>query len=275
MTLFRRTTLAATTTTAATAAAHFVFAIGLALPLAAQAQAPAWAKVRVGVEGNYPPFSRMGADGKLTGFDIDIALAVCAQMKAECTLVQQEWDGMIPALSAKKFDMIVASMTITDERKKAVDFSDPYYDVPSRWVAKAGVFKDHSAASFKGKKIVVLRNSPRAKYVAENYKDSEVLLVTKETDVYMELAAGRGDIGFGSSVVSAEAFLKKPEGKGYAQVGNTVRLEAGGGGVGMAFRKGDAELRDKVNAALKLVKSSGTYKKLADAYFDFDVSGAN
>ena len=244
-------------------------------PLTALAQAPDWAKVRVGVEGNYPPFSKMGVDGKLSGFDIDIALAVCRQIKAECTLVQQEWDGMMPALRAKKFDMIVASMTISDERKKAADFSDPYYDVPSRWVAKAGAFKDHSPAAFKGKKIIVLRNSPRAKHVADNYKDSDVLLVAKETDIYLELAAGRGDIGFGSSVVSNEAFLKKPEGKGFAQVGNTVRLDGGGGGVGIAFRKGEDALRLKVNAALKAIRADGSYKKLADQYFDFDVSGTN
>lgn len=245
----------------------------LIMPPMASAQAPTWAKVRVGVEGNYPPFSRLGVDGRLSGFDIDIALAVCERIQAECTLVQQEWDGMIPALAARKFDMIVASMTISEERKKAVDFSDPYYDVPSRFVAKAGAFKDHTAADFKGKKIIVLRNSPRAKYVAERYKSSEVLLVNKETDIYLELVAGRGDVGFGSSVVSSEAFLKKPEGKGYAQVGSTVRLEGGAGGVGIAFRKGDVALRDKVNAALKAIKADGTYKRTADRYFDFDVSG--
>jgi arginine/ornithine transport system substrate-binding protein len=240
---------------------------------AATAQAPDWKKIRVGVEGNYPPFSRLGPDGKLAGFDIDIALAVCAKVGAECTLVQQEWDGMMPALNAKKFDMIVASMTISEERKKAADFSDPYYDVPSRWVAKAGAFKDHTPASLKGKTIIVLRNSPRAKHVAEKYPDSRTLLVNKETDVYLELVAGRGDIGFGSSVVSSEAFLKKPEGKAFAQVGPTVRLEAGGGGVGIALRKGETALRDKVNAALKAIKADGSYKKLADRYFDFDVSG--
>ncbi|MGL4576130.1 MAG: transporter substrate-binding domain-containing protein [Burkholderiaceae bacterium] len=238
----------------------------------ASAQAPDWKKIRIGVEGNYPPFSMISPDGKLSGFDIDIANAICAQLKAECQLIQQEWDGMIPALNVRKFDAIVASMTISEERKKVVDFSDPYYDVPSRWVAKAGAFKDASPASFKGKKIIVLRNSPRAKYVADNYKESEVLLVTKETDVYMELAAGRGDIGFGSSVVSAESFLKKPEGKGFAQVGPTVNLGAGAG-VGIAVRKGEDALREKINGALKAIRADGTYKKMADKYFDFDVSG--
>ena len=249
-----------------------ILAAVFAIPFA-QAQAPTWAKVRVGVEGNYPPFSKLGADGKLAGFDIDIARALCARMKAECTLVQQEWDGMMPALAARKFDMIVASMTISDERKKAADFSDPYYDVPSRWVARAGAFKGHTAADFKGKKIIVLRNSPRAKHVADHYKGSPVLLVTKETDVYLELAAGRGDIGFGSSVVSSDAFLKTPQGKGFAQVGDLVRLDGGGGGVGIAFRKGEDALRLKVNEALKAIKADGSYKAMAAKYFDFDVSG--
>lgn len=254
---------------------HLLAASAALLLPTARAQAPDWKRVRVGVEGNYPPFSRLGPDGKLSGFDIDIALAVCQKMGAECVLVQQEWDGMMPALAARKFDMIVASMTISEERRKAADFSDPYYDVPSRWVAKAGRLKDHEPATLKGQRIIVLRNSPRAKHVAEKYKDSPVLLVNKETDVYLELAAGRGDIGFGSSVVSSEAFLKKPEGRGFAQVGPTVRLDGGGGGVGIAFRKGDAVLRDKVNAALKAIKADGTYKRLADRYFDFDVSGGN
>lgn len=229
--------------------------------------------IRVGVEGNYPPFSMIAPDGKLGGFDIDIANAICTEMKVTCTFVQQEFDGIIPALNARKFDMIVASMTITEARKKAVDFSDPYYDVPSRFVAKQGAFADHSPASLKGKRIVVLRNSPRAAYLAENYKDSEVVLAGKETEVYMELAVGRADVAFGSSVVSGEAFLKKPEGKGYAQLGPAIRIGAGSG-VGIAVRKGDAALADRINAALKAIKANGTYKKLADKYFDFDISGS-
>ncbi|MBY0610804.1 MAG: transporter substrate-binding domain-containing protein [Beijerinckiaceae bacterium] len=237
----------------------------------ASAQTNTWTKLRIGVEGSYPPFSQIGTDGKLSGFDIDIANAVCAELKAECTFVQQEFDGMLPALNARKFDMIVASLTITEERKKAVDFSDPYYDVPSRWVAKAGAFKDASPASLKGKKIIVLRNSPRAKYVADNYKESEVLLAPKETEVYLELSAGRGDIALGSSVVSSEALLKKPEGKGFEQVGPVVRL-AGGSGVGIAVRKTDPDLKEKINGAIKAIRANGVYNTLQKKYFDFDVS---
>ena len=247
----------------------------LAVHDSALAQAPGWAKIRIGVEGNYPPFSQMSPDGKLSGFDIDIANAVCAQMKAECTFVNQEFDGMMPALNAKKFDMIVASMSITDERKKAADFSDSYYDIPSRWIAKNGTFKEATPAALKGKKIIVTRNTPRAAYVQANYKDSDILLVAKEAEVTMELAAGRGDIGFGSSLAASAAFLKSPEGAGYGQVGPAINLGGAkqGGGVGIAMRKGEDSLRTKVNEALKTIKANGTYKKINDTYFTFDISG--
>ena len=247
----------------------------MTLQTVAQAQAPGWAKVRIGVEANYPPFSMMATDGKFSGFDIDIANAICAEMKAECTLVAQEWDGMMPALNAKKFDMIVASMSITEERKKNADFSDSYYDIPSAWVAKAGTFPVVNAATLKGKKIIVTRNTPRAKFVQENFKDSEVLLVAKEAEVTMELAAGRGDIGFGSSLAATAAFLKSPEGKAFSKVGSPMNLGGAkdGGGVGMAMRKGEETLRTKVNAALKTITANGVYKSINDKYFDVNIRG--
>jgi polar amino acid transport system substrate-binding protein/arginine/ornithine transport system substrate-binding protein len=252
-----------------------VLLASLGVSAVSHAQAPDWAKIRIGVEANYPPFSQMSPDGKFSGFDIDIANAICAQMKAECTMVSQEWDGMMPALNAKKFDMIVASMSITEERKKSADFSDSYYDIPSAWIGKAGSYASVTPAALKGKKIIVTRNTPRAKFVQENFKDSEVLLVSKEAEVTMELAAGRGDIGFGSSLAATAAFLKSPEGKGYAKVGTPVTLggAAQGGGVGMAMRKGEDTLRTKVNAALKTITANGVYKSINDKYFDVNIRG--
>ena len=117
-----------------------VFAAALAALLsfagtAAQAQAPDWKKVRIAVEGAYPPFSEIGTDGKIKGFDIDIANALCAEMKAECALVNQEWDGMIPALQARKFDAIVAQMSITEERQRSVLFTNKYSNTPAWLIA--------------------------------------------------------------------------------------------------------------------------------------------
>ena len=249
----------------------FTAAAAIAMMSAGLAQAAE--TIRIGVEGNYPPFSQVSADGTLSGFDIDIANALCAKMEVTCEMVQQEWDGMIPALNAKKFDMIVASMSITDKRKEVVDFSNPYYDVPSRFIAKEGAFTGYTPEDLAGKTIIVLRNSPRADYLDANYPDNTVLAVDKETSVYMELAAGRGDIAFGSSVVSAEAFLKQPEGKGFAQVGETLFLDANtDGGVGIAIRKGEEDLKERVNTALAALMEDGSYKAMAAKYFDFDVT---
>ena len=248
-----------------------VFVCSWVLLAVAIGQTPAANKIRIGVEGSYPPFSMITADGSLSGFDIDIAQSLCVHMGAQCELVQQEWDGMIPALKVRKFDAIVASMTITDERRKVVEFTDPYYDVPSRWVAPAGPLAATDPASLKGKRIIVLRNSPRARYILEHYKESDVLQTESEAEVYRQLVAGRGDIAFGSSVVSGEAFLKKREGQGFRQVGPLVAL---GEGVGIAVRKDDPGLRDRFNAALKAMKADGSYARLERRYFDFDISGA-
>ena len=116
----------------------------------------------------------------------------------------------------------------------------------------------------------------RADYIAATYPDSPTLLVDKETAVYLELAAGRGDIAFGSSVVSGEAFLKQPEGKGFAQVGEAIFLTEGAdGGVGIAIRKNEEDLKARVNTALAEIMADGSYKALADKYFDFDVTPAS
>jgi len=96
------------------------------------ASAKDWTKIRIATEGAFAPFNFVTPDGQLSGFDVDFAKALCAEMKAQCTIVKQEWDGMIPALMANKFDAIVAQMSITDERKKKIDFTNKYTNTPDR-----------------------------------------------------------------------------------------------------------------------------------------------
>ena len=231
-------------------------------------------KLRVGVEGAYPPFSSVGVDGKLKGFDIDIATAVCAEMKAQCTLVQQDFDGMIPALKARKFDLIVASLSITPERLKVVDFSDKYYNTPNRLIAKVGVAIDGSPASFKGKKIGVQRSTINDRYATEKFAGATVVRYGKQDEIYLDLAAGRIDATLVDAVAGDAGFLKTPAGKGYAFTGpDYVDPAFFGSGVGIALRKGETELRDKVNAAIKAIRANGTYQKIQAQYFDFDVYG--
>jgi arginine/ornithine transport system substrate-binding protein len=240
----------------------------------AHAQAPDWKKLRIGVEGAYPPFSEVGPDGKLKGFDIDMANALCAEIKAECTLVQQEWDGMIPALNARKFDAIIASMAATDERRKVVLFSDKYYNTPARLVAKAGARLDATPAGLKGRKIGVQRSTIHDRFVSATFKDSEIVRYAKADEVYLDLAAGRVDVVMGDSVAIDGGFLKKPEGKGYAFFGPAYNDAAFfGSGSSIALRKADDALAAKFNAAIKALRAGGGYKKIQDKYFDFDVYG--
>ena len=255
--------------------------IALAMPVAlalatvtAQAQAPDWKKIRIGVEGAYPPFSEVGPDGKLKGFDIDIALALCAEMKAECTLVQQEWDGIIPALQSRKFDAIVASMAITEERLKVVNFTAKYYNTPSRLVAKAGAKLEASAAGLKGKRIGVQRSTIQDRFVTATFTQSEIVRYAKADEVYLDLAAGRVDVVFSDTLAVDGGFLKTPQGKGFAFFGPSYDdPKFFGTGSGIAVRKADTALQAKFNAAIAAIRANGVYKKINDKYFDFDVYG--
>ena len=145
-------------------------AVGL-MAVAGVAQAKEWTKIRFGVEGAYPPFSSVAADGKLQGFDIDIAYALCEQLKAECVLVTQDFDGLIPALLSKKFDAIIASMSITEERKKKVDFTEKYYQTPARFVAKKGSDIAITKEGLTGKKVGVQRATTHDSFLTDNFGD--------------------------------------------------------------------------------------------------------
>ncbi|MEJ6005171.1 lysine/arginine/ornithine ABC transporter substrate-binding protein [Paucibacter sp. AS339] len=242
--------------------------------LVAQAQAPEWKKIRIGVEGAYPPFSEVGADGKLKGFEIDLAMAYCAEMKAECTLVQQDFDGLIPALQAKKVDAIIASVSITDERKKTIAFSNAYYNTPARFAGKADAKLDFSPAGLKGKKIGVQRATIHEKFAAAMFKQSEIVRYATQDQAFLDLKSGRIELTLADLVAIDQGFLSKPEGKGFGMIGpnyDDVKYFGTGSGVGM--RKADEKtLGKKFNDAIAAVAANGTFKKLNDKYFPYDIA---
>lgn len=252
---------------------RIAIAVG-ALSFSVFAQAADAAKIRIGVEGAYPPFSEVGPDGKLKGFDIDIAYALCAQMKAECTLVQQDFDGLIPAMQARKIDAIIASMSATEERKRAVDFSEKYYNSPNRFVAKAGSTLAVTPDGLAGKKVGVQRGTINERYAKDTFKKSEIVSYATQDQVFLDLAAGRLDGTIVDAVPASEGFLKKPQGKGFAFVGPALNdPKYFGTGVAVAVRKGNKELAERLNVAIKAIRADGSYKKLQDKYFDFDIYG--
>ena len=232
------------------------------------------ADLRIGVEGAYPPFSWKESDGTLKGFDIEIAEALCQEMGRKCTLVEQDWDGMIPALLAKKYDAIVASMSITEERKKRVDFSDKYYNTPAKFVAKKGSGLQITSAGLKGKRIGLQRGTTHQCFMEKHYPDAELVLYATQEEVFQDLTIGRIDAQFSDSIAADDGFLKTDAGKDYAFVGGDQHdMECHGEGAGIAVRKSDDKLRDELNAAIKAIRANGVYQKINAKYFDFDIFG--
>lgn len=249
-----------------------------AAPVAAPAAAPAPAELpelKVAIDPTYEPFTFKTADGKPTGFDVDIAEALCNEIKRKCVYVEQVWDSMIPGLQAKKYDVIISSMSITEERQQVVDFTDKYYFTPSRIVVKADTaFTD--AASLKGKKLGVLKGSTQEKYAMGELKSAGVNVVPYEAQdqVYLDIKSGRLDGTVADQVEVNGGFLSKPEGAGYGFVGPVLAdAKYFGTGVGVALRKDETALKDELNAAIKAIRSNGVYETVSKKYFDFDVYG--
>jgi len=234
-----------------------------------------WSKVRIATEGAYPPFSYVTPKGELAGFDVDIALALGKAMGAEVTLIAQDWDGIIPALLAKKYDAIVASMSITEERQMKVAFSNKYYNTPAKFICKKGSIKEFSREAIKGKEVGVQRATIHDRYLTDNYgKDVEVKRYGSQDEAYLDLTAGRVDMLLADSVALSDGFLKKPEGADYMFIGPDLSDPKWfGDGVGIAVRKQDIDLVEKFNMAIDKIRSDGTYKAIQDKYFDFNVYG--
>ncbi len=231
-------------------------------------------KIKIGTEGAYPPFNNLTSDGKLEGFDIDIARALCEEMKAECEFVTQDWDGIIPALQAGKFDAIIASMSITPERLEKVDFSKKYYNTPPAIAAPkdttiTGVTKEALA----GKVIGAQGSTSHSNYAEATFKDSEVKLYPTADEYKLDIANGRLD-AINDDIIVLKEFLATPEGACCKIVGTiTPDPKIHGEGAGIAVRKGETALADKFSAAIAAIRANGKYKEINDKYFDFDAYG--
>jgi len=238
------------------------------------AQAKEWKQIRIGVEGAYPPFSQTEADGSVTGFDIDIANALCAEMHADCTLVKQDWDGIIPALMARKYDAIVATMDITEERKKRVAFTNKYQHIPARFAALKGTEYQATPEFMSGKKIGVQRATSMDLYISDNYPQAQIKRYGSADEAYLDLKAGRLDYILADSAAISGGLLAKEGGDKFELIGPKLNNPKWfGEGAGIAVRKQDKDLVEKFNTAIKTIRANGTYQKIQDKYFTFDVYG--
>lgn len=232
--------------------------------------------LKIGIEGDYPPFSAINAKGELEGFDVDIAKALCAEMKKDCEMVQVVWDGLIPSLNAKKIDAIIASMNATDERKEQIDFSNKYYASGSKFVMlkepASALTADNWRELLKGKIIGVQRGTSHDRYINETAKEifKEVVVYGNQEEINLDLIAGRLDVTLADQTVMAGGFLKNNPNYAFGAPLIDEPLYYGAG-VSVGLRKGDESLKNEFNSAIEAIRKSGKYQEISNQYFGFDI----
>lgn len=234
------------------------------------------AEMRFGIMNEaYPPFFTKDAAGKWVGWEIELMDAVCAEMKETCSVVDMSWDGLIPGLQSKKFDVIWSSMSITDERKKAIAFTDRYYNTPSKLIGAQDGKTGTTAEAIAGRTIGIQVSTIQSDYYKKYYASaaSEKTYATLD-EAFQDLAVGRIDYVFGDSI-PLMTFLQSDFGKGCCADKGNVKDDPAvlGLGIGGGLRKEDTELLSKLNDAIAAVRASGKYAEISEKYFDFDPYG--
>ncbi len=250
--------------------------LALALGLAG-AGAAAAEPFKVGVAAEpYPPFTAPDAAGNWVGWEVDFMNAICAEAKIECVLTPVAWDGIIPALTTKKIDMIMSSMSITAERQKTIDFSEKYYNTPTGIIGAKDQTFDATPEGLAGKIIGVQVATVHQEYVKAYFaeKAAEVKEYQTQDEANQDLAAGRID-AIQADAIALTDFLKTDQGKACCDLKGYVADDKAilGAGVGVGIRKGETELKDKLNAAIAAIRANGTYETITKKHFDFDVYG--
>ncbi|MEW6632076.1 MAG: transporter substrate-binding domain-containing protein [Pseudomonadota bacterium] len=234
-------------------------------------------QVKIGVAAEpYPPFTSPDSSGKWVGWEIDFVDAVCAEEKMDCVITPVAWDGIIPALTTKKIDAIVSSMSITDERKKTIDFSDKYYNTPTAIIGPKDKKFGATPDDLKGKVIGVQVSTIHAVYAKKHFTGAqEIKEYQTQDEANNDLAAGRLDAVQADSVALSD-FLKTDQGKACCDLKGMVAPdeEVLGSGVGAGVRKEDTALKEKFNAGIKAIRANGKYDEISKKYFDFDIYGA-
>ena len=193
-----------------------VFALGFTRP--AFSAIPE--NIRIGTEASYAPFESLTPQGDVVGFDIDLANEMCRRMKANCTIIQTEYDGLIPSLKAKKIDAIIAAMSITPQRLKEIDFTNKLYAANARLIAEKGSPIQSEIGSLRGKRIGVQQGTTQDIYATKYWRPQGVDVISYQTQdlVFADLVAGRLDAAFQDEVAGSYGFLKQAAGKNYAFV---------------------------------------------------------
>jgi polar amino acid transport system substrate-binding protein len=243
--------------------------------LAGAAQSQEQKTIRIAMDATYPPFESLDPSGQIVGFEKEIGDALCERMKVTCEFTNQAWDGIIPGLLANKYDAILSSMSITEERKQQVDFTDKIYQTPPAIaVSKDSELKGTSAQDLAGISIGAQTSTTHANYVQEKLPEAELKVYPSPDEYKLDLSSGRLDAAM-DDVVVLEQWVKSEEGACCKILGTLATDPViHGEGAGIAIRKDDTQLKEMFNKAIAEIRSDGTYDKIAQKYFTFDVYGS-
>jgi polar amino acid transport system substrate-binding protein len=231
--------------------------------------------IRIGIATEpYPPFSVPDASGQYSGWEIDITKAICADAKLDCEIVATAWDGIIPALLSRKIDVAAASLSITEERKRVIDFSDKYYQTGAAVIGPKNKRFGSTPEELDDKIIGVQGASIHAKFVKKHYKNATIKEYQTQDEANQDLYSGRID-ATQADALTLESFLASPDGMACCELkGMAINDEALlGAGIGFGLRKGNAELKQKLNNSIQAIRDSGQYDKISKSYFSFNIYG--
>ena len=233
---------------------------------------PDWSwlpRLRVLTEADYPPFNYYDEEARLTGFNIDLARAICRELSVDCDINTAEWSTLVPSLKNNEADAVIASMAITGKAQADVDFTSRYYTTPARFVGKAGIgFKEISVETLRGERIAVVRGSSHEAFLRDFFERAKILPYDTTEQARAALKNGDADLLFGDGISlmfwiqgTASNRCCEFKGEGYTEP------RYFGDGVGIAIKKGNGRLREVLDYALARVKASGRYEELMLRYF--------
>ncbi len=225
--------------------------------------------IHFAMEATYPPFEYMDPSGQIRGFDVDIAKALCTEMKVQCSFSHQPWDSLIPSLKLGKFDALISAMAITDERKQQVDFSIPYFATTGSFIGLAKSNLSPTPESLKGKIIGVQSGTVFETYLKTKYPGVKIKSYASAQDAFLDLTSGRIDALLADTPIVIDWLHKNSNSTDYALIGEPINdPQVFGVGYGIAVRKNQPELLAAFNKAIMAIRANGTYEKIAHANFD-------
>jgi lysine-arginine-ornithine-binding protein len=236
---------------------------------AAGVYAKDWTTIRFGVDATYAPFEFKAANGDLVGLDIDLGNEICHRLNTKCVWVESDFDGLIPALNARKFDAVLSSMTVTPQRAEQIAFSDTLYNTPTRLVAKRGTNLLPTLESLKGKAVGVEQGTIQETYAKQNWapKGVQVVAYQNQDQAYSDLISGRLDATLQDEVQADIGFLKTERGAGFQFAGPEIPT----GDAAIGLRKDDGDLKGKINGAIAAMVKDGTFQKIEKKYISVNL----